>query len=140
MTEPIQLSFVIPLCDEEETVTPLYEKITAVINEHQLGNYEVIFVDDGSADNSWKTLQTLQTTHPSTIKAIRFRRNYGKAAALSAGFKEAKGAIVFTMDADLQDEPSEIPGFIEKLNQGYDCVSGWKQLRQDPLGQTIPRN
>jgi glycosyltransferase involved in cell wall biosynthesis len=132
------LSIVIPLCNEAATLTALYEQIAETLETHALGAFEVIFIDDGSTDTSWDTLQQLQAAHPEQVKALRFRRNYGKAAALSAGFAEAKGDIILTMDADLQDEPAEIPNFLAKLNEGYDCVSGWKQLRQDPLGKTLP--
>lgn len=132
------LSIVIPLCNEAETLTPLFEKIAATIEKHALGSFEVIFVDDGSTDASWANLEALKREHPEQIQALRFRRNHGKAAALSAGFAQARGDIIFTMDADLQDEPAEIPNFLSKLDEGYDCVSGWKQLRKDPLGKTLP--
>ncbi len=133
-----ELSIVIPLCNEAATLTPLFEKIAATVDANKLGDFEVIFVDDGSTDESWATLETLKEAHPEQIKALRFRRNLGKAAALSAGFEVTRGKVVFTMDADLQDEPAEIPHFLEKLEEGYDCISGWKQLRQDPLGKTLP--
>ncbi|CAA6676541.1 Unannotated [Lentimonas sp. CC4] len=139
MPEPsLQLSVVVPLCNEGATLTPLFEQIKAVVDQKNLGSFEVIFVDDGSTDDSWEQLTRLKQVHPEHVSALRFRRNYGKAAALSSGFAEAKGKIVITMDADLQDEPAEIPSFIAKLNEGHDCVSGWKQLRQDPLGKTLP--
>lgn len=138
MSNPPDISFVIPLCNEEATLRPLFEQIASVIEKGGTHHFEVIFVDDGSTDGSWKQLEDLKKDHPATIKAIRFRRNHGKAAALAAGFSEAKGEVIITMDADLQDEPSEIPNFLEKLDEGYDCVSGWKQLRKDPLGKTLP--
>ena len=138
MSATLQLSFVIPLCDEEATVTPLFEQIHTVVQEKALGTFEVIFIDDGSKDHSWETLQTLREAHPEQVRALRFRRNYGKAAALSAGFAEARGEIIITMDADLQDDPAEVPNFLEKIAEGFDCISGWKQLRQDPLGKTLP--
>jgi len=134
----IQLSFVIPLCNEEDTLRPLFEQIKATVEDQQLGSFEVIFIDDGSTDDSWEQLTALKQAHPDNVSALRFRRNQGKAAALAAGFAAVKGEIVVSMDADLQDEPTEIPKFIKKLNEGYDCVSGWKQLRQDPLGKTLP--
>lgn len=133
-----EISIVIPLCNEADTLQPLYEQIEATVGANELGAFEVIFVDDGSTDESWATLEGLKAAHPETIKALRFRRNLGKAAALSAGFKITRGKIILTMDADLQDEPAEIPRFLEKLTEGYDCVSGWKQLRKDPLGKTLP--
>jgi glycosyltransferase involved in cell wall biosynthesis len=132
------ISIVIPLCNEAATLTPLFEQIAATVRAHSLGDFEVIFIDDGSTDTSWATLEKLKEAHPEQVVALRFRRNHGKAAALSAGFAQAKGDIVVTMDADLQDEPAEIPNFLAKLNEGYDCVSGWKQLRQDPLAKTLP--
>lgn len=138
MSAKPDLSIVIPLCNEAATLSPLYEKIDATMEANTLGSFEVIFVDDGSTDGSWETLKALKADHPETIKALRFRRNHGKAAALSAGFAEARGDTILTMDADLQDEPAEIPSFLAKLDEGYDCVSGWKQLRQDPLGKTLP--
>jgi len=116
----------------------LTEKIAAVTEEATLGTYEIIFIDDGSEDESWDKLQELKQTYTTRLRAIRFRRNQGKAAALSAGFEAARGAVIVTMDADLQDEPEEIPALINKLSQGYDCVSGWKQIRKDPLGKTLP--
>ncbi len=135
---PIQLSFVIPLYNEDGTLTSLFAQIKAVVEAKALGAFEVIFIDDGSTDSSWEKLTELKQAHPDNICALRFRRNQGKAEALSAGFAAVKGEIVITMDADLQDEPTEIPNFLTKLNEGYDCVSGWKQLRQDPLGKTLP--
>lgn len=132
------LSIVIPLCNEAKTLMALYEQIAATVETNSLGEFEVIFVDDGSTDESWATLESLKAKHPETIKALRFRRNHGKAAALAAGFTEAHHEIILTMDADLQDEPEEIPHFLAKLNEGYDCVSGWKQLRKDPISKTLP--
>ena len=132
------ISIVIPLCNEAATLTPLFEQLADTMEAHALGSFEVIFIDDGSTDESWPTLEALTAAHPEQVVALRFRRNHGKAAALSAGFAQAKGDIVVTMDADLQDEPAEIPNFLAKLVEGYDCVSGWKKLRQDPLGKTLP--
>ena len=132
------ISIVIPLCNEAATLKPLFEQLADTMEAHALGSFEVIFIDDGSTDESWPTLETLKAAHPEQVVALRFRRNHGKAAALSAGFAQAKGDIVVTMDADLQDEPAEIPNFLAKLDEGYDCVSGWKKLRQDPLGKTLP--
>ncbi|PXA05567.1 glycosyltransferase [Coraliomargarita sinensis] len=138
MSAEAKLSIVIPLCNEAETLVPLYEKISTTADANDIDAFEVIFVDDGSTDTSWEVLESLKSEHPERIKALRFRRNLGKAAALSAGFEVTRGEIVITMDADLQDEPAEIPRFLEKLGEGYDCVSGWKQLRRDPLGKTLP--
>jgi glycosyltransferase involved in cell wall biosynthesis len=136
--QPPQISIVIPLCNEAATLEPLYGQIATVIEELKLSAFEVIFIDDGSTDGSWGTLQRLQSAHPEHIHALRFRRNHGKAAALSVGFSKARGDTIITMDADLQDEPGEIPHFLAKLDEGFDCVSGWKQLRQDPIGKTLP--
>ena len=132
------ISIVIPLCNEAATLKPLFEQLADTMEAHALGSFEVIFIDDGSTDESWPTLEALKAAHPEQVVALRFRRNHGKAAALSAGFAQAKGDIIVTMDADLQDEPAEIPNFLAKLDEGYDCVSGWKKLRQDPLGKTLP--
>lgn len=138
MSDSPHISVVIPLCNEAPTLESLFSQIKEVIEGQDLGRFEVIFVDDGSTDNSWGVVTKLKTTFPDEIKGIRFRRNYGKAEALSAGFELATGRIILTMDADLQDEPAEIPALISKLNEGYDCVSGWKQLRDDPIGKTLP--
>lgn len=133
-----KISVVIPLCNEAPTLEPLFLKIKEVFEAESLGAYECIFIDDGSTDDSWNVVSGLKTAYPEQVHGIRFRRNYGKAEALSAGFVEAKGKIIISMDADLQDEPAEIPAFLNKLKEGYDCVSGWKQLRDDPLGKTLP--
>ena len=128
---PPKLSILVPLLNEEESLTPLTEWIDSVVNEH---NYtcELIFIDDGSTDSSWSTIQQLSSKY-SYIKAIKFLRNYGKSAALNVGFDKAIGEIIITMDADLQDSPEEIPGLVQMIEQdGYDLVSGWKQKRFDP--------
>jgi dolichol-phosphate mannosyltransferase len=131
------LSFVIPLKDEAPTLGELFKKIA----EHasaQTSLWEVIFVDDGSTDNSWEVIQELAAENPDRIKAIRFRRNLGKAEALAAGWQECSGDFVFTMDADLQDDPAEIPHFLEKMEEGWDIVSGWKRRRHDPWHKVLP--
>lgn len=130
----MQLSFVIPVLNEHESILILYQEIVANTAEH---SFEIIFVDDGSVDGSFEIMHQLAQADP-RIRVIRFRRNFGKAAALQKGFEHAQGEIVFTMDADLQDNPAEIPSFINKLNEGYDLVSGWKRVRHDPLHKTIP--
>lgn len=133
MSNKLDLSIVIPVCDEGENVEELYDELHRVLS--RLGKkYEIIFVDDGSIDDTFKKLQAIKD---STVKLIRFQRNYGKAAALSCGFRKSKGNIVITMDGDLQDDPKEIPRFLEKLEE-YDVVSGWKSKRQDPVSKTIP--
>lgn len=130
------VSIVIPLRDEEESVPELHSHIESVMRRMKT-SYEVIFIDDGSTDRSFKVLQELHENHRE-VKVIRFRRNFGKSAALSVGFKEAKGDYVITMDADLQDDPEEIPGLISALGDDYDLVSGWKKKRFDPITKTIP--
>jgi glycosyltransferase involved in cell wall biosynthesis len=130
------LSIVIPLLDEEESLPELYSKILAATDPLKKP-IEMIFVDDGSTDRSFSILEELHKKDQ-RVKVIRFRRNFGKSAALSVGFREAKGDFVVTMDADLQDDPAEIPSLLETLDQGYDLVSGWKQKRHDPISKTIP--
>lgn len=128
------LSVVIPAYNEERNIPLLCKSLKSVLNKYQ---YEIIFVDDGSLDNTFNMLKTI-SQKDKKIKVVSFQRNYGKSAALSAGFDIAKGDIIITMDADLQDDPKEIPRFIEKINEGYDLVSGWKFKRRDPLSKTIP--
>ena len=126
----MQISVVIPLFNEAESLPELMQWIDRVMQTHNY-SYEVIMVDDGSKDNSWNTIQTLRTTYPS-LKGIKFQRNYGKSAALNEGFKMAQGDIVVTMDADLQDSPDEIPEFYDMITkEGYHLVSGWKKKRYD---------
>jgi len=126
----MQISVVIPLCNEAESLPELMQWIDRVMQTNNY-SYEVIMVDDGSKDNSWQTIQSLRTTYPS-LKGIKFQRNYGKSAALNEGFKMAKGDIVVTMDADLQDSPDEIPEFYDMITkEGYHLVSGWKKKRYD---------
>lgn len=132
----MMISIVIPLYNEEDSLAELFEKLEQVMS--QIGvEYEYIFVDDGSVDKSLPVLRDL-FQRSSKVRVISFRRNYGKSAALSAGFKEVRGDYVITMDADLQDDPDEIPRLLRKLGEGVDLVSGWKQNRQDPLTKTIP--
>lgn len=131
------LSFVIPLKDEAPTLEELFNKISDYASA-QASIWEVIFVDDGSTDNSWEVISGLAAEHPDRIKAIRFRRNLGKADALEAGWQECSGDFVFTMDADLQDDPAEIPSFLQKMNEGWDIVSGWKRHRYDPWHKVLP--
>jgi len=126
----MQISVVIPLFNEAESLPELMQWIDRVMQTHNY-SYEVIMVDDGSKDNSWQTIQTLRVTYPS-LKGIKFQRNYGKSAALNEGFKMAQGDIVVTMDADLQDSPDEIPEFYDMITkEGYHLVSGWKKKRYD---------
>ena len=126
----MQISVVIPLFNEAESLPELMQWIDRVMQTHNY-SYEVIMVDDGSMDNSWHTIQTLRASYPS-LKGIKFQRNYGKSAALNEGFKMAQGDIVVTMDADLQDSPDEIPEFYDMITkEGYHLVSGWKKKRYD---------
>ncbi|MBE9120967.1 glycosyltransferase family 2 protein [Tychonema sp. LEGE 07199] len=132
------LSFVIPVHNEEATIKLLFEKIQIVMSQVEIDSYEVIFIDDGSRDASWREIADLASQNPKFIKAIKMRRNFGKSAALSAGFRNAAGRIIFTLDADLQDDPAEIPKFLESLKSGFDLVSGWRKQRNDPLSKTLP--
>ncbi|KAA5541556.1 glycosyltransferase family 2 protein [Roseiconus nitratireducens] len=129
-------TFVIPTMDEQETVAALVEQIDEVCGSIGL-RHDIVFIDDGSTDQTWNRIESLANQNPH-VSGIRFRRNFGKAAALSAGFAEATGDVVFTMDADLQDDPVEIPKFLAKLDEGFDVVSGWKQKRKDALDKTLP--
>ena len=132
----VNLSIVIPLFNEEDNLEPLYRELKSVLGQSEQ-SYEIIFVDDGSTDRSTAILETL-CRNDDSVTMLEFRRNFGKAMALSAGFREARGSIVITLDADLQDNPVEIPRFVERIREGYDLVSGWKQCRKDPLSKTLP--
>lgn len=131
------ISVVAPAYNEAESVRKLWEKIDAALADSRW-SYEVVFVDDGSSDDTWEQLRALQAEQPETVRAHRLRRNFGKAAALSIGFGAARGEFIITMDADLQDEPAEIPNLMAKLEEGFDLVSGWKRERNDPLEKRIP--
>ncbi|HEY8402871.1 MAG TPA: glycosyltransferase family 2 protein [Cytophagaceae bacterium] len=132
-----QISVVVPLLNEEESLPELAEWIERVMAANNF-TYEVIFVDDGSKDNSWEVIKKLSSANKH-IRGIRFNRNYGKSAALNTGFQAATGEVVITMDADLQDSPDEIPELYKMIKvDGYDLVSGWKKKRYDPLSKTIP--
>ncbi|HEX7672344.1 MAG TPA: glycosyltransferase family 2 protein [Polyangiaceae bacterium] len=134
-TDP-HISVVVPFLDEEGSLEELHSKLSAVLTG--IGrSYEILFVDDGSRDRGSAIVDSIAETDPH-VGVVHFRRNFGKAAALDVGFKRARGKIVFTMDADLQDDPEEIPNFLAKLDEGYDLVSGWKKKRLDPLGKTLP--
>lgn len=135
-SESLELSIVIPLYNESESLPELKQWIDRVLLDR---SYEVIFVDDGSKDDSWRVIEELVDSDPSRVIGIRFARNYGKSAALNEGFKAANGRVVVTMDGDLQDSPDEILGLHRKIMEdGYDLVSGWKKKRHDPLSKTIP--
>lgn len=130
----MKISIVIPVLNEVESLQTLYTEIIEYIPDC---DYEIIFVDDGSEDGSFDVMQKL-ASEDQAVKVIRFRKNFGKAAGLQTGFENCEGDIVFTMDADLQDDPREIPNFIAKIEAGYDLVTGWKQDRKDPISKTIP--
>ena len=133
----MDISVVIPLYNEEESLPELYAWIERVMHANDF-TFEVIFVNDGSTDHSWDVIQRLAETHPE-VHGIKFRRNYGKSPALYCGFKQAQGDVVITMDADLQDSPDEIPGLFKMIKiDGFDLVSGYKQKRYDPLSKTLP--
>lgn len=133
------ISVVVPLYNESESLQTLHEELDRVSRGpgRDPQAFEFIFVDDGSKDASWEVVRSLAARDP-RVRAIRFRRNFGKAAALAAGFGTARGAIIFTMDADLQDDPAEIPRFLQKLDEGLDVVSGWKRKRHDPWHKVGP--
>ena len=133
----LNVSLVIPLYNEAESLPELHAWIVRVCKQENL-SYEILLLDDGSNDGSWDIIQNLHSKD-SNVRGFRFRTNYGKSAALNVGFSEAKGEVVITMDADLQDSPDEIPGLINMVKtEGYDVVSGWKKKRYDPLSKTIP--
>ena len=133
----VDISIVVPLFNEEESLTELHQWIQMVMQKHQF-RYEVIFVDDGSKDTSWTVVEKLSAID-SCVKGIKFQRNYGKSAALQKGFEAVKGRVVITMDADLQDSPDEIPELYRMIvEDDYDVVSGWKKRRHDPISKTIP--
>lgn len=135
MENKIAISIIIPVYNEEENIKELFSKIEGVLNRMNK-IYEVIFVDDGSTDRTFDILRELNKGN-NKLKALRFRRNFGKSAALTAGFEHVQGDFVITMDGDLQDDPEEIPSFLEKLKEGYDLVVGWKSKRKDPLGKKL---
>lgn len=133
-----KLSFVIPLLNEEESLPHLAEAITKVM-DREGHDFEIIFVDDGSRDNSYQVLTELKEKQPDIIRVVRFSRNYGKAAGLSVGIKRAVGNIIITMDADLQDDPEAVPDMLKLIDEGWDVVSGWKKKRHDPvLSKNLP--
>ena len=133
----MDVSLLIPLLNENESLPELHSWIKKVCEENRL-TYEILFIDDGSTDDSWMTIKALHENDP-CVRGVRFRRNYGKSAALNTGFEEVKGDVVITMDADLQDSPDEIPGLHKMIKEsGFDLVSGWKKKRHDPVSKTVP--
>lgn len=131
-----QLSIIVPCCNEEESLRQLHQEISEVIESNGY-SAEVIFIDDGSTDGSWQRMSEL-AADDARVQCIRFRKNFGKAAALRAGAEHSIGELIITMDADLQDDPAEIPNLISALGEEVDLVSGWKQVRNDPLDKTLP--
>ncbi len=137
MEKEPDISIVVPLFNEAESLPELHAWIVRVVNEHQF-SYEVVFVDDGSKDGSWEVIERL-VSEDANVRGIKFQRNYGKSAALHTGFEAAKGRVVITMDADLQDSPDEIPELYRMITEDdLDVVSGWKKKRYDPVSKTIP--
>ena len=133
----MDLSIIIPLNNEADSLPELLQWITKVVENEKI-SYEIILVDDGSRDESWKVIRDLSSGN-NNLRGIRFQRNYGKAAALQCGFSLAKGEVVITMDADMQDSPDEIPGLVKMIRmEGYDLVSGWKKKRKDPVSKRWP--
>jgi glycosyltransferase involved in cell wall biosynthesis len=134
--KPKSVSVVVPFLNEEDSLVTLHQRIANVMNETDR-DWNLIFVDDGSVDRGTEIAADIARMHEN-VTLLQFTRNFGKASALSAGMAHSKSDIIITMDADLQDDPTEIPSFLEKLSEGYDVVSGWKQKRNDPLGKTLP--
>jgi len=135
MNDP-SLSLIIPLYNERDSLLELHRQISAVAQERGL-SIEIVFIDDGSTDGSWDMVKEL-AAKDTRVRALRFRRNFGKAAALQAGFREARGSRIFTLDADLQDDPAEIPNFLAEMDKGIDLVVGWKKIRHDPWHKVLP--
>lgn len=133
----MDISIVVPLLNEKESLPELTDWIARIMNENKF-SYEILFIDDGSTDGSWNEIERLKQINPN-VRGIKFRRNYGKSAALNTGFAETQGDVVITMDADLQDSPDEIPALYNKIREGdYDLISGWKKKRYDPISKTLP--
>ena len=133
----MDISVIIPLLNEAESLPELEVWIRRVMDDNKF-TYEIIFVDDGSRDTSWQVIEQLAAANPA-VRGIKFRRNYGKSAALNTGFTASNGNVVITMDADLQDSPDEIPDLYRLIAvEGFDLISGWKQKRYDPLSKTLP--
>ncbi|MGZ3610737.1 MAG: glycosyltransferase family 2 protein [Ktedonobacteraceae bacterium] len=131
------ISIVIPVMNEQESVQLLYQRVSTQLDLLEMP-YEVIYVDDGSTDKTFAELKQLYADHSEIVRVVRFRRHFGKTPALVAGFNHSRGTIIITMDGDLQDDPTEIPRFLEKLDEEYDVVSGWKSPRHDPFSKTFP--
>ncbi len=139
MPEPriCRVSVVVPVYEERDSLVALTDQILEVAERHDVGLHELIYVDDGSRDGSWSVLNELAVSRPQ-VTAIKLRRNFGKATALNVGIEASSGDVIVTMDADLQDDPAELPRLIETMNTGYDLVSGWRERRNDPMSKTWP--
>ncbi len=133
-----QIDFVVPLLNEAESLPELRTRIFEAMNELHISNFRILFVDDGSKDNSWSIIEQFQKQFPAHVTGIKLRRNKGKAFALNIAFSKTTAPVVFTMDADLQDDPKEVKHFLQKLENGADLVSGWKKKRHDPIDKTLP--
>lgn len=133
----MKLTVIIPVLNEQESLPVLLDELLASLRRSDVNGFEIIFVDDGSTDESWKVISDFAASH-AQVSGIRFRRNFGKAAALTAGMRVATGNLILMMDADLQDDPAEISPFLTKINEGYDVVNGWKQQRHDPWHKVYP--
>jgi glycosyltransferase involved in cell wall biosynthesis len=129
------ISVVVPVFDEQDNLRPLYEQITGTLDAGH--RYEILFVDDGSRDDSFAVLTELQKADPK-VRVIRFRKNFGQTAALSAGFEHARGEIIVAMDADLQNDPADVPKMVARLDDGFDVVSGWRKKRHDSVTRRVP--
>ena len=134
VSQPVDVSIVVPLLNEDSSLKELHSKIADAIKNY---SYEILFIDDGSTDSSWQVITELRESDD-RIKAVRFRRNYGKSDALQTGFDLSEGKYIVTIDADLQDDPAEIPALIKMLEEGDELVSGWKKVRHDPITKTVP--
>jgi len=133
------LSLIVPVFNEEQSLKILFEEINKSLKSlENCSDYEIIFIDDGSSDNSWSIAKDLAKNNHGIVRAIKLKKNFGKATALNVGFKNSKKDIIITLDADLQDDPKEIYKFINKINDGYDVVSGWKKNRKDPISKKLP--
>ena len=127
------ISILIPVYNEDESLRPLHEEITAALRPYAARGYEILFVDDGSVDTSYDVCKALHEADPEHVRVIRFRRNFGQTAALAAGFSAARGQVIVPMDADLQNDPADVPRLLEKIEEGHDVVSGWRKDRQDKM-------
>ena len=131
------ISFVVPVFNETESLKEFFTNLITAINKYEIINYEIIFVDDGSTDSSWSEISLIKKNNKN-IFSYKLRKNFGKSFALNIGLKKALGDYIFTMDSDLQDDPNEINKFLDKINQGFDLISGWKKKRNDPFIKTFP--